>query len=217
MLGKPNYMKTSKEDYLGEIYRIQFCNNRAAKITEIASALKISKPSVSEMIKKLRKQGLLEAEKYGGVTLTKKGIKQARNVYRKHQLLEVFFDKILKIKDKFHVEAHKVEHSLSDEATDKLERVLKSPNRCPDGNPIPSKNGKVEELKFLSEKTEAEILFSTASEKKCVERLNSLGIVPKTKIKVLRKMKKGPIIVLVKGTEIALGPELCSKIFVEKK
>ena len=54
MLGIPNYVNISKEDYLGEIYRIQFCNNRAAKITEIASALKISKPSVSEMIKKLK-------------------------------------------------------------------------------------------------------------------------------------------------------------------
>jgi len=210
-------MKTSKEDYLGEIYRIQFCNNRAAKITEIASVLKISKPSVSQMVKKLSKEGLLEGEKYGGVTLTKKGIEQARKVYRKHQLLEVFFDKILNLKHRFHHEAHKVEHALSEDAADRLEEVLKNPNVCPDGNPIPSKNGKVSDLKSLKENEEAEVLFAATEEKKCIQRLNSIGIIPKAKIMVKRRLKKGPLILSVKGTEIALGSDICSKIYVEKK
>jgi len=210
-------MDISKEDYLTEIYKLQFCNNRAAKITEIANVLEVSKPSVSEMVRKLSKGGFLEYEKYGGVTLTKEGIHKARKVVRKHQLLEVFFSKILKIKDKFHLEAHKVEHVLSEEATDKLEKVLKNPNVCPDGNPIPAKNSNVVELKELSEKSEAEVLFSTTQDQQCIERLNSLGIVPKTKIKVLRKMKKGPLILMVKGSDIALGQDICSQIYVDKK
>lgn len=209
-------MSVSKEDYLEEIYKLQFCNNRATKITEIADALKISKPSVSEMVRKLAKEGLVEFEKYGGVTLTKKGIKDARKVVRKHQLLEVFFSRILKIKDKFHKEAHKVEHGLSEEAADKLEKVLKNPNVCPDGNPIPAKGGKVIMLKELPEKTEAKVLFATTQKEHCIQRLNSLGIVPSTKIKVVRKIKKGPLILMVKGSEVALGSNICSQIFVEK-
>jgi len=183
-------MSISKEDYLGEIYRLQFCNNRATKITEIANALKISKPSVSEMVRKLSQEELVQFEKYGGVTLTKKGIKNARKLVRKHQLLEVFFSKILNIKNKFHTEAHNLEHGLSEDAADKLETVLKSPNLCPDGNPIPAKNGKVAMLGELPVNGEAKILFASTQKEHCIQRLNSLGIVPGTKIKVIRRGKK---------------------------
>lgn len=210
-------MDVSKEDYLTEIYRLQFRNNRAAKITEIAMALKISKPSVSQMIRKLAQEKLIMFEKYGSITLTKKGIKHARVIIRKHQLLEVFFNNILKIKRKFHLEAHKMEHSLSEKVVDKLDKMLKNPHVCPDGNPIPPKRSRIVELSELPEKSEAEILFSTAKDKQCIEQLNSLGLVPKSRIKVLSKMGKGPLILLVKGSKVVLGPPVCSKIFVEKK
>lgn len=210
-------MSISKEDYLGEIYRLQLANNRAAKVAEIAKALNISKPSVSQMIRKLSKEKLISFERYSGVTLTKEGIERARSIVRKHQLLEVFFKKLLKIKKKFHHEAHKLEHSLSAEAADRLEKVLKNPSYCPDGHPIPKKGTEITELTNLPEKSEAEVLFSTANDKQCIDRLNSLGLVPKTKIKVLRKMKKGPVILSVKGSEIAIGGGICSQIYVVKK
>jgi len=169
------------------------------------------------MVKKLGKEGLLESEKYGGVSLTKKGIEEARKIYRKHQLLEVFFDKILNLKNRFHHEAHNVEHALSEDAADRLEEVLKNPNVCPDGNPIPKKSRKITELIHLPENEEANILFSTTEENKCTERLNSLGLVPNTKVKILRKLSKGPLLVKIKGTEVALGRGICSKIYVERK
>jgi DtxR family Mn-dependent transcriptional regulator len=209
-------MSVSKEDYLEEIYRIQSCNNRAARITEISATLNVSKASASEMVKRLSKEHLLESKKYSGVTLTKKGVEQAQKVYRKHQLLEVFFNRVLKLKDTFHTEAHKVEHTLSDEATDRLEKVLKTPQVCPDGNPIPRKKGVVMRLDEILEKGSAEIVFSTTDDKECLERLNSLGIVPGTHVRVLNKIHNGPIILSVKGSELALGLEIISKILVIK-
>ncbi len=106
-------MSISKDDYLSEMYRIQYSNNRKTKVTEIANALKISKPSVSEMVRKLSREGLLKFEQFGGITLTDKGIVHARKIIRKHQLLEVFFRNLLRIKKNFHKEAHKMEHVLS--------------------------------------------------------------------------------------------------------
>ena len=129
-----------KEDYLEEIYMIQCHNNRAARVTELAHVLKVSNPSVSEMIRRLEKERLVTFERFGGISLTALGIKEARNIVRKHQLLEVFFNNILKIKTDSHEEAHAMEHALSDEATDKLDAVLKRPEFCPYGNPIPKKN-----------------------------------------------------------------------------
>ena len=208
---------TSKEDYLSEIYKLQSINNRAAKITEIANSLDISKPSVSEMANKLSEEGLVEFEKYGGVTLTEKGIVEARKVVRKHQLLEVFFNDILKLKDKFHHEAHNVEHSLSDDAADRLDEVLKKPKFCPDGNPIPSLDVKVIGLLDLPLNTNAKVVFTSVQDQKSLDWINSLGIIPQAKIKAVRKISNGPIIISVKGSEIALGKEICNQVFVEKE
>ena len=129
-----------KEDYLEEIYKIQCRNNRFAKVSEVAHALKVSDPSVSEMIRRLEKEKLVTFERFGGICLTTLGIKEARRIIRKHQLLEVFFSKVLKIKTHSHEEAHLMEHVLSDASTDKLDSMLKKPKLCPDGNPIPEKN-----------------------------------------------------------------------------
>lgn len=206
-----------KEDYLEEIYNIQSRNNRVARVTELAHALKVSDPSVSEMIRRLEREGLVTFERFGGISLTAFGIKKARKIIRKHQLLEVFFSKILKIRRNSHEEAHLMEHALSDAATDKLDNVLKRPKLCPDGNPIPRKDSEVVELTKLAAKSRAEVIFVAAKNKSCLERLNSLGLVPQAKVRVVRKLSRGPLILNVKGSEIALGSDICATIFVEKK
>jgi len=210
-------MNREKEDYLKEIYNLQISKNRAVKVSELSKVLKISKPSISQMVRKLAKEDYVHFKRFGGISLTEKGIKQARTMVRKHQILEVFFNKMLDIKHNFHQEAHEVEHSLSDQATDKLDKMLKQPKICPDGNPIPSKKGQVIKLTTLTDNSDAEVVFAATQSKECLERLNSLGLVPQVKIKVVRKIGKGPLIILVRGSEIALGPDICSEIFVEKK
>ena len=53
-----------------------------------------------------------------------------------------------------------MEHSLSEEVVDKLDKMLKSPHVCPDGNPIPAKQGNIVELRELPEKNN-EVGFPT--------------------------------------------------------
>lgn len=205
----------SKEDYLNEIYMLQISKNGAIKNVDLAIALKVSSPSVSEMLKKLLSDNLISISGKKGITLTKKGVESARKINRKHQLLEVFFSELLNLKKHFHSEAHKVEHELSDEATDKLDILLNNPKNCPDGNPIPSKKSKVLELSTIPENSKAKILFSKSNDKKIIERLNSLGITPKTHILIKRRITNGPMILEIKGSEIALGNDITSTIFVE--
>lgn len=216
-LGYPNIINMKKEDYLKEMYKIQCRNNRVARVTELAHILGVSNPSVSEMVRRLEKEKLVTFERFGGISLTARGIRQARRVIRKHQLLEVFLSRILKIKKGFHKEAHAIEHTLSDAATDKLDAILKRPKLCPDGNPIPGKNSNVVELTLLPVRSRAEVIFVASKNKACLERLNSLGLVPRAKVRVIRRLSKGPLILKVKGSEIALGLDVCASIFVEKK
>ncbi len=78
------------EEYLETIYDI--CKEkRKAKVTEIKKALGLqSLASVTEMVQNMAKEGLLNYEKYKGVTLTQKGIDIAKKLDHKHEKIEEF-------------------------------------------------------------------------------------------------------------------------------
>lgn len=208
---------TSKEDYLKTIYHLQKNKNRAVQSVELAKDLNISKASVNEMVKKLAHAGLIEYKLYSSINLTKKGIEEAEKVIYKHKILEGFLSKILGIKkNKVHDEADKLEHDVSKESVEKLEKLLKDPKTCPQGDRIPNSNKKTCLLGNICVNKEATILFTKIKDKQVLERINSIGLVPETKIKVLNKIKKGPIELQVKGFKVALGKDICSKIYVKQ-
>ncbi len=109
------------------------------KTSKISKDLGITPASVSEMLKKLEKMGYVNYSQYKGVNLTDSGLKVAKNITRKHRLLERFLHDILKLKDHFlHDQACEMEHSLSDDAERALCQVLEHPDKCPDDSVIPA-------------------------------------------------------------------------------
>lgn len=153
MLGMPKKrgekMTGSKEDYLKIIYelggdKLQVSNK------DIAKALNISAPSVSEMIKKLLEEGYVEYESYRGVKLTEYGLKEARRVKRKHLLWEVFLvEKLGYDWEEVHEEAEKLEHATSGKLERHLDKYLGYPKVCPHGNDIIHHGEKALEYKTL--------------------------------------------------------------------
>ena len=104
----------------------------------MAEYLHVSKPSVSEMIRELSKEGLVEFKKYSRINFTSKGWKIARKLTSKHRLIELFLKNILNINSKnIHKEAHRLEHAFSDESIAKLRKILGNPKKDPHGKPIP--------------------------------------------------------------------------------
>jgi len=127
--------KKTKEDYLSTIYRIQEENNKEISSIQIAKKLKIAKSSVSEMVKKLKKENLVQAEHYGKIKLTSNGLKQAKTIIHNHRLIEYFLKKVLKC-NRVHKEAHDLEHSLSQSTIKKLDNFLGNPRISPTGKKI---------------------------------------------------------------------------------
>jgi DtxR family Mn-dependent transcriptional regulator len=212
-------MKTSsKEDYLKRIYHIQRSKNRAIKSIELAKEMHISKASVNEMIKKLASLGLVEYKLYSSINLTKKGIEEAEKIVYKHKILEGFLAKILGIsKNKVHEEADKLEHGVSEEAAKKLEHMLKNPKTCPHGDKIPDSHKKACLLGDICVNREATILFTKIKNRGVLERINSLGLVPETRIKILNKIRRGPIELQIRNSKVALGTDICAKIYVKQE
>jgi len=103
----------------------------------IAERLMVSRPAVSEMIKRLESEGLVDIAK-GHITPTAGGQRLAERTVRRHRLAERFLTDILGLSWAFaHKEAGKWEHIISEPVEAAIVRVLGDPTTCPHGNPIP--------------------------------------------------------------------------------
>ena len=103
----------------------------------IAERLKFSRASVSEMIKRMQSEGLVDLSG-SRITLTKTGRNLAERVVRKHRLAECFLIDVLGLSwSTAHHEACKWEHVITDEVELALSKMLGNPTACPHGNPIP--------------------------------------------------------------------------------
>jgi Mn-dependent DtxR family transcriptional regulator len=128
---RDTHVSESVEMYLKEIY-ILSRDGDAAKTGAIAERLGISAGSVTEMLDRLQEQDLLEYEKYRGARLTDDGERQARELLRKHCLIERFLVESLGVEEGFHEEACRLEHVMSEDVAERLGRFVSVRDECPD-------------------------------------------------------------------------------------
>lgn len=103
----------------------------------IAERLDVSRPAVSEMIRKMEAENLVSVDS-GQITLSPDGKKLATKVVRRHRLAERFLTDVLGLSwTQAHHEAGRWEHIISPDVETALVRVLDDPTTCPHGNPIP--------------------------------------------------------------------------------
>jgi len=103
---------TAVEDYLERI--LELINSKGyARVVDIASALKISQASVTNMVQRLDAEGLLKYEKYRGLVLTTAGETLARNIARRHRLLTDFLTLLGLDHRVIHHDVEGMEHHIS--------------------------------------------------------------------------------------------------------
>jgi DtxR family Mn-dependent transcriptional regulator len=103
----------------------------------IAERLRVSRPAVSEMIRRLEAEALVSIDG-GHISLSPQGVILAQRVVRRHRLAERFLTDMLGLSwADAHHEAGKWEHVMSEAVEAAMDRVLGSPTTCPHGNPIP--------------------------------------------------------------------------------
>jgi DtxR family Mn-dependent transcriptional regulator len=137
-------MSISTENFLKTIYQIRNEDYEKASGTRLAEKLNISNAAVTDMAKKLSKQGIIRYKKYKGVELTSKGKDVALKVIRKHRLWELFLSKVLNFSwNQAHKEAEMLEHQTSDFLLEKINHYLDYPDYDPHGDPIPDRDGKI--------------------------------------------------------------------------
>jgi DtxR family Mn-dependent transcriptional regulator len=142
-------MATSNaEDYLKALYSL--CGEseqEGAPTGELARRLGLTPGSVTGMLKRLERAGLVHYAPHQGARLTASGREAALRVLRRHRLLELFLVKSLGMPwDEVHEEADLLEHSASDQLIERIDRYLGHPRHDPHGDPIPDAEGNIPEV-----------------------------------------------------------------------
>lgn len=118
-------MTQSLEDYLEMVSFL--ADEGEVRVTDLASRLEVSKPSVLTALKTLEEQGLLEHKRYGAVSLTKKGMLQAAEIRERHSFLTAFLRDIVGVgQETAERDACKMEHLLSEETLKKMKTLVKA-------------------------------------------------------------------------------------------
>lgn len=113
----------SAEDYLESMIILKEKNGYVRSI-DIAGFLGVTKPSVSNAMKRLREEGYIEMDKSGLITVTEKGMEIASKIYTRHKKLTDFFIALDVGPDVAEEDACKIEHDLSDETFDAICRHI---------------------------------------------------------------------------------------------
>ncbi len=117
-------VSASLEDYLETFLSLED-EQKNIKMSDVALEIGVSKASVHKAIQALKERGLVEQEKYKQLALTDEGRDIAQQVRKRHNIIRNFLTDILNVeKSVADEDACKMEHSISQETLDKLEKFL---------------------------------------------------------------------------------------------
>lgn len=140
-------LTASSQNYLKAVWSLQEWSDDPVTPSRLAAKAGVKLPAVSDAVRKLAEQGLVEHTPYGAVTLTAAGRMHAVAMIRRHRLIETFLVSVLGYRwDQVHDEADALEHAVSDFMIDRIDEYLGHPDRDPHGDPIPRADGEVEAL-----------------------------------------------------------------------
>ena len=109
----------SAEDYLESMVILKEKNGYIRSV-DIAEYLGVTKPSVSNAMKRLREENYIEMNRSGFITLTEKGMEIADKIYTRHKKLTDFFTALGVDPQVAEDDACKIEHDISDETFDAI-------------------------------------------------------------------------------------------------
>lgn len=210
------------EDYLKTVFSL-LREKGKINTNDLAMALKVSPPTVTQMVKKLHDAKLVQHEPYKRLILTPAGEKIAIEIVRHHRLIEQYLHEALGVPwDKVHEEAERWEHVISEEVEKRMDEALNYPTRDPHGSPIPTEELKIEhdeDLTLLSDLKEGDraIVREVPDEDPgLLKYLSDLNLVLDTTF-ILEKREPfgGPIVISVEGAQLKVGKEAASQIWVK--
>jgi len=125
------------EDYLAVMY-VMIRDDEKIIAARLAETLEVAPPTVAVTLKRMERDGWIFNRGRKGIFLTDAGLEAAQSVIRRHMLTEWMLARMLNVPwSRIHEEAHKIEHTISDDIEARMQLNLDDPHVCPHGNPLP--------------------------------------------------------------------------------
>ncbi|MGW0249375.1 metal-dependent transcriptional regulator [Nocardia goodfellowii] len=211
------------QDYLKVIWTAQEWSQEKVSTKLLAERIGVSASTVSEAVRKLADQGLVQHARYGSITLTEHGRRAAVAMVRRHRLIETFLVNELGYGwDEVHDEAEVLEHAVSELLMARIDAKLGYPDRDPHGDPIPSVDGAVptppaRQLSDFAAGETGRVARISDSDPDMLRYFDSVGIALDTAITVVERRDFAGTIALRLGsaeTPIDLGRPAAEAIWL---
>lgn len=184
----------------------------------LAEFLRISPASVSEMVHRLERDGLVDLADRKEIRLTERGDALARRIVRRHRLIERMLVDLLGYEWwKTHDEAERLEHAISPEMEERLAERLGDPDSCPHGNPMPGTERRwsqpLEQAAIGEPVVIERIPDQYEHEPGFLEYLDQQGLRPGTTIRLIERARDR-LVVQVTDVPRSVRPDCGAKVWV---
>jgi DtxR family transcriptional regulator, Mn-dependent transcriptional regulator len=227
-------LSATVEEYLETVYNMSM-EDEIVIGARLAEKFRVAPPSVTEMLKRLVRDGYIEMDNRRQVTLTEVGNQAAEAVLRRHRLTERFLVDMLGMQwHQVHEEACRLEHFISGAVEARVITALNNPTTCPHGNPIPGsvanarsylKDHDAVRLSTILIGDEAKILCISEvveDEEALILYLHEKGLTPEIRLRVLAQgggsgsdQDEG-FVVQVAEREVGISKSVAAKIWVTR-
>ena len=121
------HIHESGQMYLETIY-VLLKKKSAVRAIDVGEHMGYSKPSVSRAMGILKKEGLIEVDDGGHITLTDKGESIAASMYERHTILSKLLRSVGVSDETAVKDACRIEHCISEETFDAIKRFVEINN-----------------------------------------------------------------------------------------
>jgi DtxR family Mn-dependent transcriptional regulator len=212
---------TADQDYTKAIYTLT-ADGLEVTTSSLATVLNVRPASVSGMLKKLSRDGLVSHKQRGKIALSAKGRRLALRTIRRHRLIELFLVEVVGMPwDMVHEEAERLEHAVSKVFEERIDELLGHPTADPHGAPIPTADGvipsgdrvRLDQMPAGARGTVREV---RDGDPEMLRYLEDIGLVPGRRIRLKEILAfDGTIVVEVNRQARNLSGRVASSVWVE--
>ncbi|MFN2590587.1 MAG: metal-dependent transcriptional regulator [Actinomycetota bacterium] len=211
----------ASQDYLAAIYEMAEEGIPTVQAS-VARWLGVSPASVSEAVKRLRRDSLVRLDGRE-LRFTTAGREAATKIVRRHRLAERFLINVIGLPwHKAHQEAEAWEKVISEDVEARIVDLLDDPGTCPHGNPIPGSRHTVDHssLQPLKECRPGErVILERLTEDLeldlgVMRYFEDNGLMPGAAISVIDVAPDGTQTLEVGGRRVGLGANLTDNLWV---
>jgi len=214
------------EGYLEIIYMMSV-EGQPVIGARLAESLHVSRPTVTTTLKRMMRDGFIKSNPHREILLTAKGQSIAEYLQRRHRIVERWLTDVLGLDwAKSDAEAHRLEHAMSDEVAELLNKHLGNPTTCPHGNPIPGNarsvllDSKTFQLRNANEGDRVAVVRISEYAENVAELLDYLGkrgVMPGANITVTEIAPlNGPLTLKVGTRIVSMSREIAGFVWVKR-